>query len=165
MIFVKNPWERYLSGLYEFTERKLNYKRGEFYTLEDMKDVYKKLFISKGREVRLPYIPESQYVIFDEHTMPMYIFCSAFIHCDYEIRSINSQMAIREWFGMPPNTEIERLDPSPSLFKEYFNDKLRSNTEWYDNWRRIFEEDYFIWDKFKLCENIYTDALFKYYDL
>lgn len=186
LVIVREPWDRYLSGLYQSLRVKKwtthtpnapgTHPKEAFYWEPPYEKWYKLSYIYDTLFVKRRELPRSYFkayekytskhtLIFDEHTLPQYIMFQPFIGSNLKWIRYGPDLtdALAEWFGASRifnNNITANIYPLHKEFRAYFEEKLKEDKEWYAAWQELFKEDYWIWENLTIREaDEYEDIL------
>ena len=142
MVTIREPWERYISGYYEYLCRSMGIKfligsvkpfDPPDLTIQQIMNFCDDSFLNNK-------------ILFDEHTMPQYYFVKPFIN---NLITLINREDIEEyyplWFGddYPPHYMYARShEELYNIVKDYLNEKREKDSKWFSKWMKYFEGDY-----------------------
>lgn len=163
MATIREPWERYISGFYEYLSRSMSFENifnlrhhpeSQFFIPDNHKFKASLYWRPPGSEELLgekikrfcDNALSNNKILFDEHTMPQYYFLKPFIQNSITIikmEFINEHYPL--WFGEDYHSHhtYQRSEEYVyTIIKDYLNEKRKEDKEWFDTWMSYFEGDY-----------------------
>lgn len=163
MATIREPWERYISGFYEYLSRSMSFENifnlrhqpnSQFMIPNDQKFKASLYWRPPGSEDLLGEkikrfcddALSNHKILFDEHTMPQYYFLKPFTHnliTLIKIKDIEEYYPL--WFGddYKPEHIYQRSEEYVyNLIKDYLNEKREKDIGWFSKWMEYFEGDY-----------------------
>jgi len=142
MATIREPWERYISGYYEYLCRSMDIKflineakphSPQDLTLQKIMNFCDNSFLNDK-------------ILFDEHTMPQYYFIKPFTNnliTFINIKDIEKYYPL--WFGdnySPHYLYARSNEELYNIIKDYLNEKREKDIGWFSKWMKYFEGDY-----------------------
>jgi|TARA_R110002020_G_scaffold308462_2_gene524154 hypothetical protein len=163
MATIREPWERYISGFYEYLSRSMSFENifnlrhhpeSQLFIPDDHKFKASLYWRPPGSEELLggkikrfcDNALSNNKILFDEHTMPQYYFLKPFIENPITIikmECIHKHYPL--WFGKdydPHHTYQRSEEYVYTIIKDYLNEKRKNDKEWFETWSSYFEGDY-----------------------
>lgn len=151
--FVRDPWQRYISGLVQFVQQFAGVKVRKASNQGRFDKVFQSVFVDQvAKLVTLPYVND-QGVVFDEHTMPQYICFGAFADSQVELYRFETDYVTRagEWVSDQPGICVSAHEGrSNPEFKKYMTERLSSDKEWMNRFHHIFRPDFELYDSLRI---------------